>query len=51
MESDTGRQTIYFKMETNSNDWKLEELKAPRLYPDAKLTNDNGAAGDSGAAL
>jgi hypothetical protein len=28
---DDGRQTIYFRMETNSNDWKLEELKAPRL--------------------
>ncbi|MET4485390.1 hypothetical protein ABIA94_000943 [Bradyrhizobium sp. LA7.1] len=36
---------IYFKSETNSNDWTLEELKA-----DARLTNENGAADDSDAA-
>jgi hypothetical protein len=27
-------------METNSNDWKLEGLKAPRPEADTKLTNE-----------
>lgn len=32
-ESDVQAEHIYFKTETNSNDWKLERLKA-----DAELT-------------
>jgi hypothetical protein len=32
-ESDARGRHIYFRLETNSNDWKLEGLKA-----DAKLT-------------
>jgi hypothetical protein len=47
-ESDVERRTIYFRLETNSNDRKLEELKAPR--PSPRTAKDNGAAGDSGAA-
>ncbi|MET3965454.1 hypothetical protein ABIB94_004094 [Bradyrhizobium sp. JR7.2] len=43
--SDVRTAHIYFKSETNSNDWTLEELKA-----DARLTNENGAADDSDAA-
>jgi hypothetical protein len=50
MESDAHGHDNYFRIETNSNDWKPEALKAPRLFADTGPEHDGGAAADSGAA-